>query len=48
MCPLGIIEPQGVRDTVDDARGDSGGIAALEADVVLRRNACQQGDLFAA
>ena len=33
---FGIVELEGVGDAVDDALGDAGGVAALEADVVLR------------
>jgi hypothetical protein len=35
MRPLSLIELQGVRDAVDDAFRDAGGVAALEPDVVL-------------
>jgi hypothetical protein len=48
MGPLGIVEVQGVGDGVDDAVGDAGGVAALQPGVVLARDACQEGDLFAA
>ena len=48
MGPLGLVELQGVGDAVDDALGDAGGVAALEPDVVLRRDAGEQGDLLAA
>ena len=45
---FGLVELQCLGDAVDDAVGDAGGVAALEADVVLRRDAGEQGDLFAA
>ena len=48
MGPLGLVELQCVRDAVDDALGDSGGVAALEPGVVLARDACEEGDLLAA
>ena len=46
MGPLGLVEAQGAGDAVDDALGHAGGIAALEADVVLRRDAGQQRHLL--
>jgi hypothetical protein len=46
--PLGRIEPQRVRDAVDHTLGDAGGIAPLEPDVVLGRDAGKQRDLLAA
>jgi len=48
MRPLGLIELQGMRDAVDDALGDAGGVATLELGVVLDRDACEDGDLLAA
>jgi NAD(P)-dependent dehydrogenase (short-subunit alcohol dehydrogenase family) len=48
MRPLSLIELQGVRDAVDDAVGDAGGVAALEPDVVLAGDAGEDGDLIAA
>jgi hypothetical protein len=46
--PLGLVELQGLRDAVDDAVGDAGGVAALQPGVVLAGDASQQGDLLAA
>ena len=48
MRPLGVIELQRVRDAVDDALRDAGGVAALEPGVVLRRDPGEDGDLLAA
>ena len=48
MGALGLVELEGVGDAVDDAFGDAGGVAALEADVVLRGDPGQQCDLLAA
>ena len=48
MRPLGLIELQCVRDAVDDALGDAGGVAALEPGVVLAGDAGEDGDLLAA
>ena len=47
MGPFGVVELQRPGDSVDDALGDSGRIAALELGVVLARNAGQQGNLVA-
>ena len=47
MGPLGFIEVEGVSDALDDARGDPDGVAALEADVVLGRDADEQGCFLA-
>ncbi len=44
---LGLVESQRAGDPVDDALGDAGRVAALEADVVLRRDARQERDLLA-
>ena len=48
MGPLSVVEVQGVGDAVDDAVGDAGGVAALEAGVVLAGDAGQEGDFLAA
>jgi hypothetical protein len=45
---LGVIELQCVRDAVDDALRDAGGVAALEPGVVLGGDAGEDGDFFAA
>ena len=45
---FGVVELECVGDAVDDALGDSGGVAAFETDVVLRRDTCQECDLLAA
>ena len=47
MRPLGVVELQCVGDAVDDAVGDTGGGASLEADVVLDRDAGEEGGLLA-
>jgi hypothetical protein len=47
MRPLGLVELQRVGDAVDHALGDAGGGAALEAGVVLDRDAGEEGGLFA-
>lgn len=48
MRALSVVELQRVRDAVDDALGDAGGIAAFESGVVLSRDPGEDGDLFAA
>jgi hypothetical protein len=45
---LGLVELQYPGDGVDDALRDAGGVAALQADVVLTGDAREQGDLLAA
>src|SRR3954453_70149 len=47
MCVLGFVELQGAADAVDDRFGDAGGVAALEALVVLRAHPGHERDLFA-
>ena len=46
MAALGVVELQGMHDPVHDALGDAGGIAALEPDVVLARDAGEHRGLF--
>src|SRR3954452_6423991 len=46
--PLGAVEPQRLRDALDDAFGDAGGVAALQADVVLRGDPDQERRLLPA
>ena len=46
--PLGLVELQRLRDAVDDALGDAGGVAALQPGVVLAGDAREEGDLLAA
>jgi len=36
VCAFGVVELKGVGDAVDDGLGDPGGVASLQADVVLR------------
>jgi hypothetical protein len=48
VCSLRLVELQGVREAVDHAVGDAGGIAALELGHVLRGDPGQAGDLGAA
>jgi hypothetical protein len=48
VCAFGGVELEGVRDAVDDAFGDAGGVATFEADVVLRRDTREQSDFLAA
>ena len=48
MRPLGVVEPQRVRDAVDDALRHAGRVASLQADVVLRGHPDQEGGLLAA
>jgi hypothetical protein len=48
MGPLSLIELQGVGDSLDDALGDAGGVAALQPGVVLAGDAGQEGDFLAA
>jgi hypothetical protein len=48
MRPLGLVELQRVGDAVDHALGGAGGGAALEAGVVLDRDAGEEGGLLAA
>ena len=48
MGPFGRVEPQRVRDAVDDALRDADGVATLEAHVVLRGHAGQERDLLTA
>jgi len=43
---LSRVEVERSGDAVDDALGDAGGVTALEADVVLRRDAGQQRHLL--
>ena len=45
---FGLVELQGVREAVDHAVGDAGGVAALELGDVLRRDPGQARDLGAA
>jgi hypothetical protein len=45
---LGLVELQRMRDAVDDALGDAGGVASLEPDVVLARDPGEQRNLLAA
>ena len=46
MRLLSRVEVERSGDAVDDALGDAGGVTALEADVVLRRDAGQQRHLL--
>jgi hypothetical protein len=48
MRALSVVEPQRVGNGVQDAVGGTGGVAALQALVVLDAHAGQRGDLLAA
>ena len=48
MRMLGLVEPKGAADAVENRLRDAGRVAALEPDVVLRAHPGQQSDLFAA
>jgi hypothetical protein len=45
---LGVVEAQRVGERLEDAVGGAGGVAALQALVVLDADAGQRGDLLAA
>ena len=45
---LGLVEPKGPADAVEDRLGDAGRVAAFEPDVVLGAHPGEQSDLFAA
>ena len=46
--PFGVVELQCPHDAFEDVIGDTVGVAALEAGVVLDADPGQHGDLFAA
>ena len=48
MCALGVVELERVGERLEDGVGDPGGIAALEALVILDAHSGERGHLFTA